>query len=75
MLIGDILLPVALAQQAAWRGYAARKLYAEMRRQQGALVIQSNWRCSVRRGEFVAMRQAATVMQGAWRCVCSCQQP
>jgi hypothetical protein len=38
-----------------------------MRRQQGALVIQSNWRCSVKRGEFVAMREAAMVMQGAWR--------
>ena len=53
--------------QAAWRGYAARKLYEEMRRQQGALVIQSNWRCSVKRGEFQALRQAATVVQGAWR--------
>jgi hypothetical protein len=55
--------------QALWRGFAARKHYAEMRRQQGALVIQSNWRCSVKRGEFVALRQAAAVLQGAWRFV------
>lgn len=41
-----------------------------MRRQQGALVIQSNWRCAVKRSEFSAMRQAAVVLQGAWRWVC-----
>jgi hypothetical protein len=39
-----------------------------MRRQQGALVIQSNWRCAVKRSEFSALREAAIVMQGAWRC-------
>lgn len=61
-----------LPLQAAWRGYAARKQYEQMRRQQGALVIQSNWRCSVKRSEFTALREAAVVLQGAWRWV-ACQ--
>lgn len=61
-----------LPSQAAWRGYAARKQYEQMRRQQGALVIQSNWRCSVKRSEFMALREAAVVLQGAWRWV-ACQ--
>jgi hypothetical protein len=57
------------ARQSLWRGYAARSLYQDMRRQQGALVIQSAWRRLAHQSAYAAARHAAEVLQSAWRCV------
>jgi len=54
--------------QAAWRGRAARQVYAEQ--QQAAVVLQSAWRAAAVRQQFAQVLQqkrAACTIQKAWR--------
>ena len=58
----------AVAIQAAFRGFQARKFSRDIKKHRAALLIQTNWRRHRAEVSFQRYRRGAIALQCAWRC-------